>query len=173
MGMMNRSALCTPGLPPEFLCDHCQIAARCRKGRVNDDHKRQFFAIEILSYLLGPKPTPTPGTRTFHFSGLRFASSDIILLHEKGRARRFSSGSDAPDSHSLSHLLRMTGAYLDSTKRELAKLVWRSPNLTVWEINRTGDMIKKDFTLSEMYDLWVHQFKKRAAPPTLKSIEND
>jgi len=136
----------------------------------NPIHRKSFRRL-ILK--LGAKPTPTPGRRTFHFSGVRFASSDIILLNQKGRALRSSSGSGAPDPHSLSHVLRMTGAYLDSTKRELAKLVWHSPTLAVWEINRTGNTIKKDFTLSEMYDLWVHQFKKRTASPALKPTGSD
>jgi hypothetical protein len=134
------------------------VSGECRKISSTPEpvQKKSF-----LSAILGPKPTPKPDAQIFKFSGVRFTSTDIIVLNRKGIALRFSSGSGAPDPHSLSHMLRMTGAYLDSRKSGLSRLTWHPPTLSLWEISSAGTTMKKDFTSSEMYDFWVHQFKKR------------
>jgi hypothetical protein len=136
------------------------VNGECRKTTAipNTVRKKSFFSL-ILK--LGAKARAEPDTSTFHFSEIRFTKSDIVLLNRKGRALRFSSGSGAPDPHSLAHVLRMTGAYLDSRKNGLSKLSWHAPTLTLWEVNSAGTKTRKDYKVSEMYDFWVHQFKKR------------
>jgi hypothetical protein len=117
----------------------------------------------VLSLILNlgkQDSTPKPHVLTVSLPNIRITGNDIILWNRKGRALRLSCSS-APDPHNLSHVLRMAGAYLDSRKSGLSKLSWRSPTLTLWELNRAGTKTKKEFTPSEMYDFWVHQFKKR------------
>jgi len=133
------------------------VSGECRSTITPEPAQKK----SLLSFILGQKPTPKPSAQTANFSAIRFASSDIVELDRKGRALRFGFGSEAPDPHSPSHVLRMTGAYLDSRKSGFSKLSWRPPTLTLWEINSAGVTTRKEFTLSEMYDFWVHQFKKR------------
>ena len=133
------------------------VSCEYRKTAASKPIQRKSF-LRLIQNIVA-KPTTEP-TLLSNISGLRLAGSDIADLERKGRAFRASSGDRTPDPHSLSHMLRMTGAYLDSGKSGLSKCSWRSPTLTLWEI-RAGKTTRKEFTLLEMYDFWVHQFKKR------------
>jgi hypothetical protein len=127
--------------------------------------KKSFLSL-ITS--IASKQAPKRSSLTFHFSGIHFTAKDIMALNQKGRVRRVS-GSGAPDPHSLSHVLRMAGAYLDYTESQLTTMTWCSPLLTLWLTDKRGRETKEILKLPEMYDFWVHQFKKREIPAPLKS----
>jgi len=136
------------------------VSGECHKIPAGSDTIRRLSLLKLILNL-GPKPTPQTTAQNFNFSDIRFTTSDVVLLNRKGKALRFSSGNGTPDPHSLSHMLRMTGAYLHSRKSGFSKLAWHAPTLTIWEIDIAGTKTRKEFTRSEMYDFWVHQFKKR------------
>ena len=152
--------LCVTAFELEYLDGEFVVSGEAQKTVTPQPiHKKSIISM-ILK--LGEKNSaPKRETLTVNLSDIRFTSNDIILFSRKGRALRFSSGSGAPDPHSLSHILRMVGAYLDSRTTGLSKLSWRSSTLTLWATNRAGTKTKKDFAPSEMYNFWVHQFKKR------------
>ena len=104
----------------------------------------------------------------FNFVGLRFTSSDIEYLDQKGKVLRSSGESCPPNPQSLSHILRMTGTYLDHHGSRLLQLSWRQQTLTLWHINRRKVEVKNVFTPLNLYDLWAHQFKKRKQQRVLK-----
>ena len=106
------------------------------------------------------KTTQTSGL-PFHFSGLRFAPNDIELLDRKGKVLRSSENSSPPNPQSLSHILRMVGTYLEYRGSRLLRLSWDQQVITLWHTNRQDIEEKDVFTPSNLYDLWVHQFKKR------------
>jgi hypothetical protein len=121
--------------------------------------KRSF--LNLIQSIGSKQPVPKRNSLTFHFSGVHFTANDISALNQKGRTVRASSGNRTPDQHSLSHVLRTTGAYLDYTESQLTNLTWRSPLLTLWLTDTRGGETKEILKLPEMYDFWFHQFKKR------------
>jgi len=119
-----------------------------------------------------PKTTRTSDLG-FNFVGLRFTGSDIELLDQKGKVLRSSGDSCPPNPQSLSHILRMTGTYLDYHGSRLSRLSWHQQILTLWHINRRNVEAKDVFTPLNLYDQWVHQFKKRKQLRVLKPTGSD
>jgi hypothetical protein len=119
------------------------------------------------------KTTKTSGSLSFHFSGLRFTPSDIELLDQKGKVLRSTEDSSPPNPQSLSHILRMTGTYLDHHGSRLLRLSWDRQIITLWHTNRMDIEAKDIFTPLNLYDQWVHQFKKRKQIRTLKPTGSD
>ena len=109
----------------------------------------------------------------FNFVGLRFARDDIELLDRKGKALRSSENASPPNPHSIAHILRMTGVYLDYKRSRLLGLSWRHQILTLWHINAFGAEVKVELTLPDLYNVWVHQFKKRKPIRVLKPTGSD
>ena len=110
------------------------------------------------------KTTQTARSQTYRFSGLRFTAADIDVLDQKGKMLRAQSTDAMPDPHSIAQVLRMAGAYLDHKASRLIKLSWRQQSLSLWHVNSLGDEAKEVFTPADLYNLWVHQFKKRLNP---------
>ena len=106
------------------------------------------------------KTTGTPDL-PFHFSGLRFGPPDIDALDRKGKALRSSSSGYSTDPDSISQVLRMTGAYLDYKRGSLLRISWQQPILKLWYLTARGIEAREEFSPPDLYDLWVHQFKKR------------
>ena len=93
------------------------------------------------------------GSPAFYFSQLRFIRSDIELLDGKGKVLRSDVDHRPPNPHSISHVLRMAGAYLDHTNRRLIKLSWHHRILTLWYINGYGIETREVFTPPVLYEL--------------------
>ena len=95
----------------------------------------------FLASLLGvgrKQPAEVVETRTEHFSDLRFTDADLELADQKGRVLRAKSDDSVLNPHSISHALRMAGAYLDHRKGRLLRLSWRQQTLTLWHVNMAG-----------------------------------
>lgn len=98
--------------------------------------------------------------RGFYISGMRFRESDISRLDRQGRDIRISA-ERCPDTNSLSHGLRMIGAHIDTTGVRLLGVVREKGLFTVWHKSRSSGKLKQIFTHANLYDLWVHLYKKR------------
>ena len=119
------------------------------------------------------KTTRTSVLERFNFVGLRFTRDDIELLDRKGKVLRSSENACPPNPHSIAHILRMTGVYLDYKRSRLLGLSWHQQILTLWHINTLGAEVKEEFTPPDLYDVWVHQFKKRKPIRVLKPTGSD
>ena len=98
--------------------------------------------------------------RGFYISGMRFRPSDIIRLDRQGKDVRVSA-ERCPDTNSLAHGLRMIGAHIDKTGLRLLGVVGSKGSFIVWHKSRSGAEMKQIFTGANLYDLWVHLYKKR------------
>lgn len=107
------------------------------------------------------KKTQNKPRRGFYISGMRFRESDIRRLDRQGKDIRISA-ERCPDTNSLSHGLRMIGAHIDKTGVRLLGVVREKGLFTVWHKSRSGGELKQIFTHTNLYDLWVHLYKKRA-----------
>jgi hypothetical protein len=149
------------------------VGGECNKTKTlhapKPGHKKSFLS--LFRSEDKPKTTRT-SVLGFNFVGLRFTSSDIELLDQKGKVLR-SSGYSSPNPQRLSHILRMTGTYLDYHGSRLLRLSWHQEILTLWHINRRSVEVKDLFTPLNLYDQWVHQFKKRKQLRVLKPTGSD
>src|SRR5262245_48420057 len=145
------------------------VSGECQKMSAAPKAIRKKSFLSLLQNVGARKNTAKPHSPNFHFSGLRFNQNDIEQLSRKGRALRSGVENRMPNPYSLPQVLRLAGTYLDRTESQLSKLSWRYPVLSLWHINRLGHEMNKVFTLPEMYDFWVRQFKKRTPPLPLKS----
>lgn len=96
----------------------------------------------------------------FQISGMRFSESDIQRLDRQGKHIRTTS-ENCPDASSVSHNMRMIGAHLDKMGLTLLRVTMGSGLFTVCYKSRSGAELKEVFTQANLYDLWVHLFKKR------------
>lgn len=92
--------------------------------------------------------------------GLRFSQEEIDRLERQGYAKR-SQKEGSPNAHSMSQILRTVGAYLDHKGGRLLRVSWSSPSVTLWHRNRFGVELLEQFTPTNLYDFWVHQYKRR------------
>ena len=99
----------------------------------------------------------------FYISGMRFCDSDVLRLNHQAKNIR-SSAEQCPDTRSLSHGLRMIGAHIDTKGGTLLRVVRQNQLFTVWYKGALGRESKETFTQTNLYDLWVHLYKKRSNP---------
>lgn len=99
-------------------------------------------------------------SRPFAFSGMRFAAEDLDRLELRGRASRLKLG-DTPAFNTLSQALRALGAYIDHKKADLTRVSGCDNQIAiVYKLPFGGEKIET-FTRINLYDLWVHMYKRR------------
>jgi hypothetical protein len=91
---------------------------------------------------------------------LEFAEKDIDKLERDGQALR-SDWSASPLAHSLPQLLRTIGWYVDHKEGQLKKVSKDGDSLMVSYLGSTGTEKTETFTLLQLYDMWVHLYKRR------------
>jgi hypothetical protein len=104
-----------------------------------------------------------PQRSQFYISGMRFRESDVLRLDDQAKEIR-SDGEKCPDTPSLSHGLRMIGAHIDTKGGALSRVIRQNQLFTVWYKGALGRESKETFTQTNLYDLWVHLYKKRRNP---------
>lgn len=102
----------------------------------------------------------TKPQRGFYISGMRFQESDVKRLDHQGKDIRITP-EGCPDTNSLAHALRMIGAHIDKKGGILLRVIRYNRLFTIWYKNSLGAASKEIFTQSNLYDLWVHLYKKR------------
>ena len=155
--------------------NHYLVRGESKKPRTSDAPKA-IQKKSFLSLILHGKKKGTvdaSGLRPFRFTGLRFTPKDIELLERKGQVLQTNFESSAPNSQSLSQILRTVGGYLDLHRCRLSKLSWRDNLLTLWYINRQGVEAKDILSSRALNDQWVQQSKHRKPKPALKRTGND
>jgi hypothetical protein len=90
---------------------------------------------------------------------LQFTQHDIDKLEKDGQALR-SNWNGSPLAHSLPQLLRTVGWYVDNKQGQLQKIT-KGDSLRVSYIESTGKEKSEIFTLLQLYDMWVHLYKRR------------
>jgi hypothetical protein len=115
----------------------------------------------FIRYAGKKKPAQTTDPQISHFSGLSFTEADIELSDQKSKMLRAKFDDCTLNPQSISQVLRTVGADLDHRNNRLIKLSWRHQTLTLWHFNRLGVEVKEMFMPADLYNLWVHQFKKR------------
>ena len=137
------------------------------KGLRSDRALRPSLLREAFRYLRqSPKPRASGQTRrggsssSFEFTGLRFTRKDVDRFELKGKAVSVN-GAGTPNPHRLSQVMRLAGAYLDYKGSHLVKLAWQSGCITLWRKDGFREQSKDIFTPENLYDFWVHQYKRR------------
>jgi hypothetical protein len=91
---------------------------------------------------------------------LEFTQKDIDKLERDGQALR-SDWNASPLAHSLPQLLRTVGWYVDHKEGRLQKISKNGDSLTVSYLGSMGIEKTETFSLLQLYDMWVHLYKRR------------
>ena len=87
--------------------------------------------------------------------------SDVEHFERQGREKR-RDGEHAPDSHSVSQVLRVIGAILDQ-KRGQMSCVSKDEQVVTLEYELPGGrMATEQYDTPTLYDFWVRMYKKRS-----------
>ena len=121
--------------------------------------KRSFLDICHIS----KKSSGTPAVKAGGSSRslrLEFTQTDIDKLERDGQALR-SDWNGSPLAHSLPQLLRTVGWYVDHKEARLHRISKKGDSLTVSYLGWIGTAKIETFTLLQLYDMWVHLYKRR------------
>jgi hypothetical protein len=88
---------------------------------------------------------------------------DLERFEAAGRARR-QQDSGAPDSHSISQILRVIGNILDQKRQELYCISKDADAVAVEYLTGDGKVANDEYSLPMLYDQWVRMYKRRANP---------
>jgi hypothetical protein len=119
--------------------------------------------LEICHISKKPATSETPAGKTAASSRslrLEFTQNDIDKLERDGQALR-SDWNGSPLAHSLPQLLRTVGWYVDHQKGRLRTISKNGDTLTVAYTRSIGSEKIETFTLLQLYDMWVHLYKRR------------
>jgi hypothetical protein len=87
---------------------------------------------------------------------------DIERLEAVGRERRRDT-EQAPDSRSVSQILRMVGEMIDIRRGRLVSVSKVDDLVSVEFLSSSGELISENYTMAMIYNFWVRAYKKRAA----------
>jgi hypothetical protein len=98
---------------------------------------------------------------------LTYSRAAIDRLDERGRAKR-GTGSGIPDFFSLSQCLRALGVVIDAKRGELLQLDRNTrtstiPSIVVQYQTSTGERVREEHSLPNLYDYSVHLYKTRSS----------
>jgi hypothetical protein len=99
---------------------------------------------------------------------LQFTKAEIDKLERDGQALR-SDWERSPISNSLPQVLRTVGWYVDHKKGQLNKISRSGETLSVSYTGSLGTQKLETLTLLQIYDMWVHLYKKRKGHITIGS----
>jgi hypothetical protein len=119
--------------------------------------------LEICHISKKPATSETPAGKTAASSRslqLEFTQNDIDNLERDGRSLR-SDWNASPLAHSLPQLLRTVGWYVDHKEGQLKKVSKNGDSMTVSYLEAIGTGKTETFTLLQLYDMWVHLYKRR------------
>lgn len=88
-------------------------------------------------------------------------SADIERLDKAGRERRRDT-EQAPESHSMSQILRIVGEIVDQKCGRLISVSKTESLVTVDYLTSTGRLNSENYTLPMIYNFWVGSYKRRA-----------
>jgi len=96
---------------------------------------------------------------------LTYSLQAIDTLDDKGRAKR-GIGNGMPDFFSLSQCLRALGGLIDSKDGQLLRLdrnaqASKIPSIVVQYQTSTGERVREEHSLPNLYDYCVHLYKTR------------
>jgi len=134
--------------------------------------RKKIQASSRLQLFRRKRENVKPQRSQFYISGMRFRDSDVLRLDRRAKNIR-SSEEKCPDTQSLSHGLRMIGAHIDTKGATLLQVIRHNQLFTVWYRKTSGGESKETFTQSNLYDLWVHLYKKRRNPPKRNGTSGD
>jgi hypothetical protein len=106
---------------------------------------------------MNPLSKPVTVTRL----DLRYTPRDVDRLEQEGQAKRMNSRAIA-DANSLSQLLRTIGAYMGQKRARLLKMSWNGATITLIYETSSGRLTDEELTVSDLYDVWVRMYMKRA-----------
>jgi len=87
---------------------------------------------------------------------------DIGRLEQEGRERR-RTNKQAPDSHSISQILRVIGSMLDQKGGHMSYVSKEEQIVTVEYALPGGKKTTEEYSVPLLYDRWVRMYKKRTA----------
>ena len=109
------------------------------------------------------KHAPPP----FAFSGMRFSEEDLDRLELRGQASRLKFG-DTPAFNTLSQALRALGAHIDHQRASIIRVSGCDDQIAIaYKLPFGGEKLET-FTRINLYDLWVHMYKRRRQDAPLK-----
>lgn len=86
--------------------------------------------------------------------------SDVERFESEGREKR-RGGEQAPDSHSVSQILRVIGTILDQKRGQLSCLSKDEQVVTLEYELPSGCTATEQYDVPTLYDFWVRMYKKR------------
>lgn len=93
---------------------------------------------------------------------LRYSPEDVERLDEEGQERR-NDPDEMPNGRSMSELLRAAGDYVDQRDARLMGISWRGQSISIVYETEEGRRELDVFSLSSMYDCWLHMCLRREA----------
>lgn len=92
---------------------------------------------------------------------LRCTPEVVERLQREGRARR-RDPEGLPDPYSPSQVLHVAGAYLERRGARLVRIAKRGLRVFIQFETSVGQEITEEYPLSQLYDLWVRMYLRRA-----------
>jgi hypothetical protein len=86
---------------------------------------------------------------------------DIERFEREGRAHR-RAGDQTPDSHSISHVLRVIGSILDRRGAQIGSVLKDEQVVTLEYELPGGCAASERYDVPALYDFWVHMYMKRS-----------
>ena len=87
--------------------------------------------------------------------------NDIGRLEQEGRERRRATW-EAPDSHSVSQILRVIGSMLDQKGGRMSSVSKEGQTVTVEYALPDGKKATDEYSVPALYDQWVRMYKRRS-----------
>jgi hypothetical protein len=140
-------------------------ATQKESGKLNAANLSTFKKafLEICHISKKPATSETPAGKagaSARSLRLEFTENDIDTLERDGQALR-SDWNGSPLAHSLPQLLRTVGWYVDHQKGRLHRISKNGDTLTISYLGSIGTRKVETFTLLQLYDMWVHLYKRR------------
>jgi hypothetical protein len=93
---------------------------------------------------------------------LRYTPEQLTHMDDEGRSKR---GADlsSPNAHSLSHIVRAVGDFVDQRQARLLSVRKDEQNIEIeYEMPGKG-RVTEDFTVATLYEYWVRMYLKRSS----------
>ncbi len=91
---------------------------------------------------------------------LRYTPEDLNRLERDGQAKRHSPN-QMPNAHSISQVLRATGAYVNDRSSRLLGVIWQNQSVRIMYETTQDGQEADEIMASSMYDFWMRMYLHR------------
>jgi len=141
---------------------------RCNVPRPKELIAGQAEQAGLLQHIWGVLPVETRLELNMTLTGqfkvddidLHYTLKDVDRLDEEGKAKR--GGTEEPSAPTLSHFLRIVGAYVKQKPARLQRISRKDDSITIQYETPSGEKNEEVLSMADLYELGVWMSMKRA-----------